>query len=506
MNHFKCSWVISGEFFYSQLATKTHLRIKFNNTAVTFQTNRSGWKTVIHISDCGNVTLPGVVQDVPVNKGYLSTHTFSCIQPFYLPATAVAVCQSDATWNVTSFCTKVQSCNNTDIPSSDLYQQPTSGTTYYPYSKTLICNQHYIGNVTAQCSKQGTWNITNTCTAKGFPVGYIVGILLVAEVVVFIVICSICFSYKKILKRKSSRQHDQHKISAESSSSSRDMRIINVPMGAVSDEYTPLIGKPGLRRRKNIPTTNTPTEKDDISTQVQNYVDLLQTKKFDEAKAIKQQLLRSIESQLEITADDLEVETRKLRNNHDYLEAILFFSITADFCVKKTPDFAVAKHVAEYAGEIKETIKLFMENSDSSSESRNREIVRDHVIPLMREIIQQIRDFQIDEKIRCEQEVWCLHHIERSQDYIGDLTSRETTIKLGLELMESKFGNESSKYSIYGTLLNNLGAVCEETSRIKEAIVYYTKAIEVYKTAEDLTEKQRVAEIEHSEKNINFCK
>nr|CAB3265950.1 E-selectin-like [Phallusia mammillata] len=193
LNHFKCSCIISGELCYSQLTTKTHLHSIFNNTEVKSQTNNSAWKKVVHISDCGNVTFPGVVQDVPVNKGYLSTHTFSCIQPFYLPASAVAVHQSDAIWNVTSFCIKVPVCNYPDIPSNDLYQQPTSGTAYYPNSTTLTCNQRYFGTVTAQCSKHGTWNISHNCTAKSPSVEYIVGITLIVQVVGFVVICLIYY-------------------------------------------------------------------------------------------------------------------------------------------------------------------------------------------------------------------------------------------------------------------------------------------------------------------------
>nr|CAB3260948.1 uncharacterized protein LOC100176394 [Phallusia mammillata] len=145
-------------------------------------------------------------------------------------------------------------------------------------------------------------------------------------------------------------------------------------------------------------------------------------------------------------------------------------------------------------------------SSDLFSKLKNREIVRNHVIPLMRDMILQIRDLQIIEKIRCAMEVWCLHSIALSQLYIEDKASRETTIKLGLELMETKFGKESSKYSIHGHLLNNLGSVCGKTSRIKEAAEYFTKSIEVYKTAEDLTEEERGEEIAISERNLQINK
>nr|CAB3260945.1 uncharacterized protein LOC100176394 [Phallusia mammillata] len=145
-------------------------------------------------------------------------------------------------------------------------------------------------------------------------------------------------------------------------------------------------------------------------------------------------------------------------------------------------------------------------SSDLFSKLKNREIVRNHVIPLMRDMILQIRDLQIIEKIRCAMEVWCLHSIALSQLYIEDKASRETTIKLGLELMETKFGDESSKYLVYGHLLNNLGLVCGETSRFKEAIECYTKAIEAYKKAEDFTEEERGEWIARSERGLQGSK
>nr|CAB3263341.1 uncharacterized protein LOC108950821 [Phallusia mammillata] len=269
-------------------------------------------------------------------------------------------------------------------------------------------------------------------------------------------------------------------------------------------------------KTENHPTSGeTPDEGDDFNQLVQKYVDLLKTKKYDEAKTTKQQLSRLFESQPVVTAEDLKAEATKFGKNGKYLEAILFASIAADFYVKKNPDSAVARSVANCAWEIQKTIELLMKNSsDLFSKLKNREIVRNHVIPLMRDMILQIRDLQIIEKIRCEQEVWCLHHIEMCQLYIGDLASGETTIKLGLELMETKFGNESSKYQIYGILLNILGHVCEKTSRIKEAVEYFTKAIEVYKTAKGLPEEKRgefVARgreewIARSEKNLQKTK
>nr|CAB3236867.1 discoidin domain-containing receptor 2 [Phallusia mammillata] len=90
----------------SVLSIMDSLTKTLNKTDIQFKTSGNSWKETVLVFDCGNSSLPGVLHDVPPKKGYLTTHTFSCVTPDYIHATSTAVCQANATWNLILFCKK----------------------------------------------------------------------------------------------------------------------------------------------------------------------------------------------------------------------------------------------------------------------------------------------------------------------------------------------------------------------------------------------------------------
>jgi len=87
---------------------------------------------------------------------------------------------------------------------------------------------------------------------------------------------------------------------------------------------------------------------------------------------------------------------------------------------------------------------------------------------------------------------------------VDELKEREQTQREGLKRMDEVFGENKIKYQTYGLLLNNLGVVCNMTSRHEEAASLYKQAIDAKKAANDYDggEEERKRDIERSEKNL----
>jgi len=84
------------------------------------------------------------------------------------------------------------------------------------------------------------------------------------------------------------------------------------------------------------------------------------------------------------------------------------------------------------------------------------------------------------------------------------LKEREQTQREALKRMDEVFGENKIKHQVYGVLLNNLGYVCDNTSRYEEAASFFKQAIDAYKAATDYDgdEEERKRDIELSENNL----
>ena len=78
------------------------------------------------------------------------------------------------------------------------------------------------------------------------------------------------------------------------------------------------------------------------------------------------------------------------------------------------------------------------------------------------------------------------------------------TLREALKRMDEVFGENKIKHKVYGHLLNNLGYVCDMTSRYEEAASFYKQAIDAKKAATDYRggEEGRKRDIEQSENNL----
>jgi len=74
--------------------------------------------------------------------------------------------------------------------------------------------------------------------------------------------------------------------------------------------------------------------------------------------------------------------------------------------------------------------------------------------------------------------------------------------------MNAVFCENKIKHRVYGYLLNNLGQMCEKTSRYEEAASFYKQAIDAKKCATDYDgdEGKRKRNIELSEINVTRIK
>jgi len=112
-------------------------------------------------------------------------------------------------------------------------------------------------------------------------------------------------------------------------------------------------------------------------------------------------------------------------------------------------------------------------------------VVKDYVIPLMRVKLHYIESTSsVSEQWKCLQVSWVLHHIECSQGLVVQWKEAELT-REALKRMDEVFGENKIKHQVYGSFLNNLGVVCEVTSRYVEAASFFRQALDAWKGATD---------------------
>ena len=91
----------------------------------------------------------------------------------------------------------------------------------------------------------------------------------------------------------------------------------------------------------------------------------------------------------------------------------------------------------------------------------------------------------MSEQWKCLQVSWVLHHIECSCGLVDQWKEAELTQREALKRMDEVFGENKIKHQIFGSFLNNLGVVCEVTSRYVEAASFFRQALDAWKGATD---------------------
>ncbi|XP_077972221.1 uncharacterized protein LOC144427226 [Styela clava] len=115
-----------------------------------------------------------------------------------------------------------------------------------------------------------------------------------------------------------------------------------------------------------------------------------------------------------------------------------------------------------------------------------KRVVKDHVTPLMHEMIKFLQLIQdMGHKVRVEEEAWCLFDISLCHGYCNQLEEYAITIESAIELMKRDLGEEAQTYRIYGHCLHYAGYAHERMGNINEAIEMYNMSLEALMDAKD---------------------
>ena len=228
----------------------------------------------------------------------------------------------------------------------------------------------------------------------------------------------------------------------------------------------------------------------------------IKSRKYEEATNIKTELTDLIENKIGTTAEDMMLFGRKLRKDKHFLESILIFDSASTLSKKLENPEEKLKMIQDCVHGMMLTNEAMIEE-----DSDMKVVVKDYVIPLMLDKLYYIENTSsVSEQYKCLRVSLVLHYIEFSQGLIDQWKEREQTLRDGLKRMDEVFSENKIKHQVYGYFLHNLGHVCDNTSRYKEAASFYKQAIDVYKDATDYggDEEERKRHIEMIESNLRI--
>jgi len=230
------------------------------------------------------------------------------------------------------------------------------------------------------------------------------------------------------------------------------------------------------------------------------YKNSIKNRKYEEATKIKTELTDLVENNIDTTAEDMILFGIKLREDKLFLESILIFDSASTLSKKIGNPEKKLEMIRFCVAGMKNTNKAMIEEDPGM-----KVVVKDYVLPLMRYKLHCVESTSsVSEQYKCLRVSWVLHYIEFSQLLVDQLKEREQTQREGLKRMDEVFGENKLKHQVYGVLLNNLGYVCDDTSRYEEAASFFKQAIDAHKAAADYDgdEEKRKRHIESSEKYL----
>jgi len=221
--------------------------------------------------------------------------------------------------------------------------------------------------------------------------------------------------------------------------------------------------------------------------------------RYHEASKIAGELTELIESNIDTTAEDMRLFGIKLLENKVFLESILIFDAASTMSEKIENSQKKLEMIQFCVAGMRDTNKAMI-----ADDSNMKVVVKDHVIPLMRDKLHRMKSTSaVSEQYKCLQMSWVLHYIEWSQCLVDQWKEREQTLREGVERSNEVFRQNKVKHWVYGLLFNNLGIVCEGTSRYEEAASFFKQAVDVYQAATDYYDREdRKQHIERSEINL----
>jgi len=228
----------------------------------------------------------------------------------------------------------------------------------------------------------------------------------------------------------------------------------------------------------------------------------IKSRKYEEATKIKTELTDLVENNIDTTAKDMKLFGIKLREDKLFLESILILDSASALSKKIENPENKLRMIRFCVAGMKNTNKAMIEEDPGM-----KLVVKDYVIPLMRYKLHYIDSTSsVSEQHKCLEVSWVLYCIELSQCLVDQLKEAEQTLREGLKRMHEVFGENKIKHQVYGLFLNNLGVVCDNTSRYEEAASFFKQAIDAFKAAADYDgdEEERKRLIELSENNLRI--
>ncbi|XP_077972206.1 uncharacterized protein LOC144427208 [Styela clava] len=121
-----------------------------------------------------------------------------------------------------------------------------------------------------------------------------------------------------------------------------------------------------------------------------------------------------------------------------------------------------------------------------ANQEPNIKIIKDHVIPLMHEVMKFHQSIQCSSrKVKVMAEAECLFHIGLCYSYCREYSKSAYINKTAIELMTSEWKDEVQTYKLYGLCIHNAGAAHEKMGKIKMADELYRMALRAYCNVRD---------------------
>nr|XP_039257413.1 uncharacterized protein LOC120334034 [Styela clava] len=148
-------------------------------------------------------------------------------------------------------------------------------------------------------------------------------------------------------------------------------------------------------------------------------------------------------------------------------------------------------------------IRLVVEKMTKQHSMRN--IVKDHVIPLMHELLEIVQTIKgSTQKVRVEGEACCLFNIGLCYDDCDEYQEYANINNSAIILIEREL-EEPQTYQIYGLCLNNAGAAYGKMGNIEKAVELYKMSLEAKMNAEDHScDKDKNESIELTRNNLRI--
>lgn len=190
---------------------------------------------------------------------------------------------------------------------------------------------------------------------------------------------------------------------------------------------------------------------------------------------------------------------KKLLRDHDIVGSVAVFAAAATVCENGEQTAHSVQVITQCVEAMREANVAMVQDA-----SCLKEIVKDFVIPLMRQKMLYIKSSSsVSEYHKCLNLASVFLDIAHCEGLSNQLNEQEQTLIEAKQTMDDVFGNLAVKQKIYGNVLNNLGCAYYHKSLFREAASFFEQAIEANKAATDFgDEKRRKQCIMSSEKSL----